>query len=95
MHNQVVPRDEWLNARGAIARFGRGTIEIRVLDVQECPQADLAICAAVVEVLQALVAEDDHRPGPVRRLAVFRQSRRQGPSVRNYPVALSACPDST
>ena len=53
-----VLQDEWLNARGAIARFGRGTIEIRVLDVQECPGADLAICAAIVAVLQALVAEE-------------------------------------
>ena len=25
-------REEWLNARGAIARFGRGSIEIRVID---------------------------------------------------------------
>lgn len=48
---------EWLNARGAIARFERNAIEIRVLDVQECPQADLAICAAIVEVLRALVDE--------------------------------------
>jgi hypothetical protein len=53
-----VLQDEWLNARGAIARFGRGTIEIRVLDIQECPQADLAICAAVVAVLQTLVSEE-------------------------------------
>lgn len=52
-----VLRHEWLNARGAIARFERDTIEIRVLDVQECPRADVAICAAVVAVLQALVAE--------------------------------------
>jgi hypothetical protein len=48
---------EWLNARGAIARFMRNTIEIRVMDVQECPQADVAICAAVVAVLQGLVEE--------------------------------------
>jgi hypothetical protein len=48
---------EWLNSRGAIARFERNAIEIRVLDVQECPQADLAICAAIVEVLRALVDE--------------------------------------
>jgi gamma-glutamyl:cysteine ligase YbdK (ATP-grasp superfamily) len=53
-----VLQDEWLNARGAIGRFGRGTIEIRVLDVQECPRADLAICAAVVAVLQTLIAEE-------------------------------------
>ena len=40
-------QEEWLNARGAIARFDRGAIEIRVLDVQEHPAADLAIAWAV------------------------------------------------
>ncbi|REK19299.1 MAG: glutamate--cysteine ligase [Planctomycetota bacterium] len=54
---QGVLAHEWLNARGAIARFERNTIEIRVLDVQECPAADLTICQAIVDVLQALVAE--------------------------------------
>lgn len=48
---------EWLNARGAIARFDRNAIEIRVIDVQECPRADLAIAAAISIVLQCLVAE--------------------------------------
>ncbi|TVQ61553.1 MAG: glutamate--cysteine ligase [Phycisphaerales bacterium] len=50
-------RHEWLNARGAIARFDRDTIEIRVLDTQECPRADIAIHHAVVEVLRGLVEE--------------------------------------
>jgi gamma-glutamyl:cysteine ligase YbdK (ATP-grasp superfamily) len=54
---QGILRHEWANARGAIARFDRRAIEIRVLDVQECPRADLAIAAAVVGVLKALVAE--------------------------------------
>lgn len=53
-----VLQEEFLNARGAIARFSRGSIEIRVLDVQECPQADLAIAAAVIDVLQRLVDEE-------------------------------------
>jgi gamma-glutamyl:cysteine ligase YbdK (ATP-grasp superfamily) len=52
-----VLQHEWLNARGAIARFTRGAIEIRVLDVQECPAADTAICAAIVGILKALIAE--------------------------------------
>ena len=52
-----VLRHEWVNARGAIARFDRQAIEIRVLDVQECPQADLAVVAAVVAVVRALVEE--------------------------------------
>ncbi len=57
LDTQGVLRHEWLNSRGAIARFDRNTIEIRVLDVQECPAADLAICAAIVAVLQALAEE--------------------------------------
>jgi len=53
-----VLRYEWVNARGAIARFDRGTIEIRVLDVQECPGADLAIAGATASVVRALVRGD-------------------------------------
>jgi gamma-glutamyl:cysteine ligase YbdK (ATP-grasp superfamily) len=52
-----IMREEWLNARGAIARFDRNTIEIRVIDVQECPAADIAVTAAIVQVLKLLVAE--------------------------------------
>ncbi|MEW6520424.1 MAG: glutamate-cysteine ligase family protein [Thermodesulfobacteriota bacterium] len=48
---------EWLNSRGAIARFDRSAIEIRLLDIQECPRADLAVAAAIVAALRALVAE--------------------------------------
>lgn len=50
-------RHEWLNSRGAIPRFERGAIEIRLLDVQECPRADVAIAAAVVAVVRALYDE--------------------------------------
>jgi gamma-glutamyl:cysteine ligase YbdK (ATP-grasp superfamily) len=61
LYADIAPQDpggvlqhEWLNARGAIARFERNTIEVRVLDVQECPQADVAICALVADVLESL-----------------------------------------
>lgn len=47
-------RHEWFNARGAIARFDRSAIEIRLLDTQECPQADLAIAAAVIALVRRL-----------------------------------------
>ncbi len=53
----AILRDEWLNARGAIARFQRSTIEIRLLDVQETPAADLAVAALVVETLRLLADE--------------------------------------
>lgn len=52
-------QEEWLNARGAIARFERDTIEIRVLDVQECPLADHAIHEAIATVLRYLTDQCD------------------------------------
>ncbi|MCA9285926.1 MAG: hypothetical protein KDA22_11955 [Phycisphaerales bacterium] len=47
----------WMNARGAIARFDRGAIEIRVLDIQERPAADLAVLATIASTLKAIVEE--------------------------------------
>ncbi|MFW5904634.1 MAG: glutamate-cysteine ligase family protein, partial [bacterium] len=43
---------EWVNARGAIARFGRGSVEIRVIDAQESPRMDLAVVAAVTAAVR-------------------------------------------
>ena len=47
----------WVNSRGAIPSFDRGSIEIRLMDIQECPAADLAIITLVIDLIQALVAE--------------------------------------
>lgn len=47
-------RHEWLNVRGAVARFARNAIEIRVIDVQEHPGADLAIAMVVRDAVRAL-----------------------------------------
>ncbi len=62
MYRDIAPHDPagilqhiWLNARGAIARFDRGAIEIRVLDNQECPAADLALGRLIAAALAALV----------------------------------------
>jgi gamma-glutamyl:cysteine ligase YbdK (ATP-grasp superfamily) len=54
---QGILAEEWVNARGAIARFERMAIEIRVLDVQECPRMDLAFARLIVATLRALCAE--------------------------------------
>ncbi len=50
-------RDEWLNSRGAMARWDRNTIEIRVIDVQEHPRADIAILEWTVALIKVLVNE--------------------------------------
>lgn len=52
-----VLRHEFANARGGMARFDRGAIEIRVIDSQECPLAEVALSALVVEAVRALVEE--------------------------------------
>lgn len=64
MYEAVAPYDpegvlqeEFLNSRGAIARFDRSAIEIRIIDIQESPVADLAVLQVVVAAIQALVGE--------------------------------------
>lgn len=47
----------WVNSRGAIPRFDRGSIEIRLMDIQECPTADMAIISLVIETIKAFVSE--------------------------------------
>ncbi len=64
MYRQIAPHDpdgllqhEWLNARGAIARFDRDALEVRLADTQECPRADVALAAALAAVARMLYRE--------------------------------------
>jgi hypothetical protein len=68
-------RHEWVNARGAIARFDRMALEIRLLDVQECPRADLAIAAAVSRILRSLCDTDPVQQELLRGLETDRLAR--------------------
>lgn len=59
LYEEVRPHDpegllqhEWLNSRGAIARFERNTIELRILDIQESPTSDLTMAAALTALLK-------------------------------------------
>ncbi|MCK9182829.1 MAG: glutamate-cysteine ligase family protein [Fibrobacteraceae bacterium] len=47
----------FLNSRGAIARFDRGAIEIRLVDIQECPAADIAIAEFEIALLRFLTTK--------------------------------------
>jgi hypothetical protein len=65
INNAIRPYDteklldhHFLNSRGAIARFDRNAIEIRVIDIQECPKADIAIAILIIEALKLLVSEE-------------------------------------
>lgn len=64
MYRAIAPLDtdhllqeEWLNSRGGIARFDRMSIELRVMDSQECAQADIAIAEVASLLVRALVEE--------------------------------------
>jgi gamma-glutamyl:cysteine ligase YbdK (ATP-grasp superfamily) len=48
-------RHEWVNSRGAILRFNRRAIEIRVLDSQECPKMDIAFAVFIRAALKLMV----------------------------------------
>lgn len=56
---QGVLRHEWVNARGAITRFERGSIEVRLIDIQENPSQDLALISALTNLIKWL-ADNPH-----------------------------------
>lgn len=62
--NDIAPYDPngelnaiWVNSRGAIPRFDRGSIEIRLMDIQECPAADIAALTLVIETIKAFTGD--------------------------------------
>jgi gamma-glutamyl:cysteine ligase YbdK (ATP-grasp superfamily) len=65
MYRDIAPFDadsilqeEWLNSRGAMSRWDRNAIEIRVIDIQEHPRADIAILEWTAALAQLLVDEE-------------------------------------
>lgn len=84
--------EDWLNSRGAIARFERQTIEIRIIDIQECPAADLAIAEAVVGLVR-WIYKDDGRLAAAQALSTedladqLFAAAREGSAVRFDQVA--------
>ncbi len=65
IYQDITPHDEknilkfeWLNSRGAIARFVRNSIEIRIVDLQESPIADLAIIEFINNLIRLIISEE-------------------------------------
>jgi len=54
---------EWLNSRGAVFRFDRKAIEIRIMDEQECIKSDVALSCFIRASLRGLIRENEkHLP---------------------------------
>ena len=87
---------EWVNSRGAIVRFMRRAIEIRVLDVQECVRADVAIAAFVRGALRWMVERirAGAMPLPEHRMLVadFGRTVRDGSRARVTAAHLAPRP---
>ncbi len=49
---EAILQYEWLNSRAAIPKFEMKAVEIRIIDSQECVQADLAIAQAIFAILK-------------------------------------------
>jgi gamma-glutamyl:cysteine ligase YbdK (ATP-grasp superfamily) len=50
---------EWLNSRGAVIRFCRKAIEIRIMDEQECIKSDVALSCFTRAMLRGILQEKE------------------------------------
>jgi gamma-glutamyl:cysteine ligase YbdK (ATP-grasp superfamily) len=50
---------EWLNSRGAVIRFDKRAIEIRVMDEQECVKSDVALSCFVRALLRGFLENNE------------------------------------
>ncbi len=93
MYRDISPFDpkgllqyEWLNSRGAIVKFAYKALEIRVVDTQECVQADIAIAKAVYAILKNWHEQSEHhlqKPCPINMLkAIYNESLKTGLATR-------------
>lgn len=48
---------EWLNSRGAVFRFDRKAIEVRIMDEQECIKADVALSCFIRASLRGMLSQ--------------------------------------
>lgn len=75
----------WLNSRAAIVKFDQKAIEIRILDSQECVEADIAIAKAIHAILQEWQCHSNYyleTPCATLRLkSIFDQAIKDGLNV--------------
>ncbi len=84
---------EWLNSRAAIPKFDCQAIEIRILDTQECINADIAIAKAIHAILTHWYETGSHvyreKIYPTEKLkALYNQSYRTGLGVASEDKAI-------
>ena len=92
MYDEIAPFDpqgvlqhEWLNSRAAIAKFDYMALEIRILDSQECVNADIAIARAIHAILKSWHEQSQlhlQQIAPTKHLkAIYQQTIKDGLAV--------------
>lgn len=115
MYNDIKPFDpqgilqfEWLNSRAAIPKFNYKAIEIRIIDSQECVNADIAIAKAILAILKIWLKESRYfleKPCETQRLkALYENTRIDGLDVPiddkeliaqwQLPTSIKTCRDA-
>jgi len=92
---QGILQHEWLNSRGAIARFDRGAIEIRLLDTQECPRMDLAIQALAVAAIRRLTLDAAYPAERINAIGTEALAAQLGACIRDGDHAPLLAPQLT
>lgn len=64
-------RHEFFNARGAVFKFSRRAMEVRILDTQECVKLDVAIAVFVRSVLKSVARSLGSGPRPLPAHAIL------------------------
>jgi gamma-glutamyl:cysteine ligase YbdK (ATP-grasp superfamily) len=93
MYKDISPFDpegilqhQWLNSRAAIPKFDQKAIEIRILDSQECVEADIAIAKTINAILKHWQSASSYylsKPCDTKRLKqVFNQGIEHGLAVK-------------
>lgn len=57
--SEVLIDKEWVNSRGAIIRFDRKAIEIRIMDEQECIKSDVALSCFIRALLRGIIGDQE------------------------------------
>ncbi|MCB0412619.1 MAG: hypothetical protein KDD22_08845, partial [Bdellovibrionales bacterium] len=76
MYQEIAPFDkenvlqyDWLNSRAVIPKFATHRFEVRVMDLQECPLADLSLSWFFIEIAKLLLQEHWVPLGLVQKLS--------------------------
>ena len=66
---------EWLNSRGAVIRFCRKAIEIRIMDEQECIKSDVALSCFIRALLRGFLQDEEQQSEPVSHAVLVENLR--------------------